>query len=151
MAGCIGVFLSATVGWPLAAFINRGHAGERRLGAKFASWLAWLTCLAILAVVGFGLILFSDPEQIAFGMPSMLTGLVLSTPVVAVFVVGVLVCTLVAWIRGYWRFSARLHYTTVAAAGVAFVWFLNHWNLIGPIADGTSGLRVAASVMFPFV
>ncbi len=136
LVGCLVVFLTALVGWPLAAFINWGHAPERTAVAKFASWLAWLTCLALLAVAGVGAVLFSDPEQIAFGMPPMLTGLVLSTPVVAGLVGAVLLCTLVAWIKSYWRFSGRLHYTVVAAAGLAFVWFLYHWNLVGPVADG---------------
>jgi len=39
-------------------------------------------------------------------------------------------CALLAWKNGYWRFSARLHYTGVLAACVAMVWFLHYWNLL---------------------
>jgi hypothetical protein len=50
--------------------------------------------------------------------------------VVPVLVVAMLICSLVAWAKGYWRLSGRLHYTSVLAAGLVFVWFLNHWNLL---------------------
>jgi len=43
----------------------------------------------------------------------------------------VFVCSIVAWAKRYWRFSARLHYTAVLIAGLAFVWFLQQWNLLG--------------------
>jgi CubicO group peptidase (beta-lactamase class C family) len=130
---CVAVFLSAVVGWPVAAFIGRHHDPlvPRTAGSKFASWLGWLTCVAALAILGLSMIPFADSQQIAYGLPPLLTALLMSTPVLAVLVAGVLVCTLVAWLRGYWRVSARWHYTSVLIAGLAFVWFLREWNLLG--------------------
>ena len=133
LVACVGVFASALVGWPWAAFINHGHgqAAQRTAGSRFASWLAWVASLASLVVIALAMIPFSDPDQITYGVPPLLTGLLLATPAIAVLVAGILVCTLVAWARSYWRLSARLHYTCVLGAGVAFVWFLNQWNLLG--------------------
>jgi hypothetical protein len=48
------------------------------------------------------------------------------TVLVALTVLG----CLIAWLAGYWRLGGRLHYTLVALAGVGFVWFLYHWNLL---------------------
>jgi hypothetical protein len=36
-----------------------------------------------------------------------------------------------AWKDRYWSVAARVYYTLVTVAAVAFVWFLNHWNLLG--------------------
>jgi hypothetical protein len=44
---------------------------------------------------------------------------------------------LVAWRQGYWRFTGRLHYTLVALAGVAFIWFLYSWNWLTIGTGGT--------------
>jgi CubicO group peptidase (beta-lactamase class C family) len=49
----------------------------------------------------------------------------------AVLTVGALVCTALAWKDGYWSTVFRAYYTLVTVAAVAFVWFLNYWNLLG--------------------
>jgi len=35
------------------------------------------------------------------------------------------------WREGYWTRAARLFHTGGVVAAVAFVWFLNYWNLLG--------------------
>src|SRR3712207_7819907 len=49
----------------------------------------------------------------------------------AVLTVGALLYSVLAWKNSYWGIAARVHYTLVTVAAVAFVWFLNHWNLLG--------------------
>jgi hypothetical protein len=49
----------------------------------------------------------------------------------AVLTVGALIYGVLAWKRGYWGIAARVHYTLVTVAALAFVWFLNYWNLLG--------------------
>ena len=44
---------------------------------------------------------------------------------------GALVYTVLAWKNGYWGIAFRTYYTLVTVAAVAFVWFLNYWNLLG--------------------
>jgi hypothetical protein len=36
-----------------------------------------------------------------------------------------------AWKKGYWGVAFRIYCTVVMLAAVAFVWFLNQWNLLG--------------------
>jgi hypothetical protein len=48
------------------------------------------------------------------------------------FLSGLLVVlALLAWFRRYWGLVARIHYSMVAVAVIAFVWFLHAWNLLG--------------------
>ena len=35
------------------------------------------------------------------------------------------------WKDQYWTRGARVLHTGAVAAAVAFMWFLNHWNLLG--------------------
>ena len=66
-----------------------------------------------------------------FGV-SLITRLVLGLGVLAaVLTVGALVYTVLAWKDGYWGVIGRAYYTLVTLAAVAFVWFLNYWNLLG--------------------
>jgi hypothetical protein len=49
----------------------------------------------------------------------------------AVLTVGALVYAVPAWKDDFWGLAGRVHYTLVTVAAVAFVWFLNYWNLLG--------------------
>jgi hypothetical protein len=40
-------------------------------------------------------------------------------------------CTALAWKDRYWNIAARVHYTLVTLAALAFVWWLSYWNLLG--------------------
>jgi CubicO group peptidase (beta-lactamase class C family) len=45
--------------------------------------------------------------------------------------VGALAFTVLAWKNSYWSLTVRIYHTLVTIAAVAFVWFLNYWNLLG--------------------
>ena len=45
--------------------------------------------------------------------------------------VGALLYTVLAWKNRSWGIAARAYYTLVTVAAVAFVWFLNQWNMLG--------------------
>ncbi len=90
----------------------------------------WLLSAACLTLVGGMTIALNDQEQLAYGLPRSLQYLLLVPQVCAVLAALVLVGCLVAWRNRYWRVSGRLHYTLVALAGVAFVWFLHYSNLL---------------------
>jgi hypothetical protein len=49
----------------------------------------------------------------------------------ALLTVSALVYTALAWKDGYWGVALRVYYTLVTVAAVAFIWFLNYWNLLG--------------------
>ena len=41
------------------------------------------------------------------------------------------VYTVLAWKGRFWEPAGRVHYMLATFAAVAFVWFLNYWNLLG--------------------
>ena len=49
---------------------------------------------------------------------------------IVVLAAGASTLTVRAWMRHYWGVAARVHYTLVVLAGLAFVWFLYYWNLL---------------------
>lgn len=70
-------------------------------------------------------------ERIAFGIP-LITKIVLGLGVLsALLTVGATVYAVLVWKRGYWRVAFRAFYTLGTIAAIVFVWFLNHWNLLG--------------------
>jgi CubicO group peptidase (beta-lactamase class C family) len=70
-------------------------------------------------------------EQIVFGIPfayRIVLGLGVAS---AVLTIGALVYAVLAWRGSYWGSAFRVYYTLQTVAAVAFVWFLNNWNLLG--------------------
>jgi CubicO group peptidase (beta-lactamase class C family) len=49
----------------------------------------------------------------------------------AALTVGALVYDVLAWKDRYWGVAFRVYHTLLTIAAVAFVWFLNYWNLLG--------------------
>ncbi len=73
-----------------------------------------------------------------FNPPTELHGIQLTVKIVlglgvlsAVLTVGAVVYTVLAWKKRYWSIGARVYYSLVTVAAVAFIWFLNYWNLLG--------------------
>jgi hypothetical protein len=95
-----------------------------RAASALILWISILNLLFIAGNVMWG-------EQIVFGIPfayKVTLGLgVLS----AVLTVAALVYAVLAWKDRYWGVAFRAYYTLVTVAAVAFVWFLNQWNLLG--------------------
>ena len=95
-----------------------------RAASRLIVWISILNLLFIAGNVMWG-------EQIVFGIPfayKVVLGLgVLS----AVLTFGALVYAVLAWKDRYWGTAFRIYYTLMTVAAVAFVWFLNQWNLLG--------------------
>lgn len=133
LLACLLVFLSMI---PVAAirFIrNRRRGGDRKQASRGAR-AAYGIVLGICALN----LLFLAGMVPGFNPPTELHGAQLIVKVVlglgvlsAGLTVGALVYTVFAWKNGYWGIAARVHYTLVTVAAVAFVWFLNYWKLLG--------------------
>jgi CubicO group peptidase (beta-lactamase class C family) len=129
---CALTFLSMIPVALVRAIRCRRLGGERKpapRGARVAHWIILGICvLNLLFLVGTAL--WGNPAPV-FGVSTIykiVLGLGLSA---AVLTAGSLVYTVLAWRSGYWGIGARVHYTLVTVAAVAFVWFLNYWNLLG--------------------
>ena len=137
LAVCVIVFLSALVGWPLSALINRrrGKTGTVERLPRQARWLAdsisALNLFPVGIVVAALLIVSSNPLEIMSEYDAIFA-VPLAFPVLAtVLTVGAVVFTVLAWRNKYWGLLGRVHYTLVALAALTFAWWLNYWNLLG--------------------
>jgi CubicO group peptidase (beta-lactamase class C family) len=131
--GCSLIFLTMIPVATIRTLRDRRLAAGRKLaprGAVTAYWIILGICvLNLLFLVGVGL----------WGMPlspvhplTLISKMVLGLGVLsAVLTVGALVSTVLAWKNRYWGIAARAYYTLVTFAAVAFVWFLDYWNLLG--------------------
>jgi len=132
LLGCVFIFLSMIPAALVRAIRNRRLTGERKpspRGARLAERIIQGICvLNLLFVVGS--ILGNNPRP-SFGV-SLNFQIVLGLGVLsAVLTVGALAYTVLAWKNSYWGVASRTYYSLVTVAAVAFIWFLNYWNLLG--------------------
>ena len=127
------MFLTAVLGWPLGGLSRKllkrapvGGAAPRAARVLAAA----MGLLFILFFLGL-LFLLSHVEAIEFGVPGFLKILLVLPVIAALLAIGVLVFTVLAWKRKYWTVYGRVHYALVFLAGLAFLWFLSFWNLLG--------------------
>jgi len=132
LLGSLVIFLSMIL-VALVRFIRNRRLGSDPNPAPRGARVAHVIILAIsvldlLFVVGTAL--WGNPMPL-FGV-SMIYKIVLGLGILsAALTVGALVYTALAWRDGYWGVGFRTYYTLVTVAAVAFVWFLNFWNLLG--------------------
>jgi CubicO group peptidase (beta-lactamase class C family) len=130
---CVLLFLSMIPVAVIRFIRNRRLSSDRKpasRGARAAYWIIVGICvLNLLFLVGM---------VPGFNPPTELHGAQLIVKVVlglgvlsAVLTVGALIYSALSWKNSYWGIAARAHYTLVTVAAVAFVWFLNYWNLLG--------------------
>jgi CubicO group peptidase (beta-lactamase class C family) len=133
--GCVLIFLSMIPVAAIRAIRNRRLRGDRipaPHGARVAGWnILVISLLNLLFLAGFALGMTEMMQNVLLD-PPLITKIALGLSVLAAaLTVGALVYTVLAWKNGYWGIGARLYYTLVTVAAVAFVWFLNYWNLLG--------------------
>ena len=133
LLACVLVFLSMISVALIRAIRNRRLNGDQNpapRGARVARWnVVGISILNLLFLVGMAL--WAKP-QTELGSVSLMAKIVLGMGVLpAMLTVGALVYTVLAWRNSYWSIAARAYYTLVTIAAVAFVWFLNQWNLLG--------------------
>jgi hypothetical protein len=130
---CLLAFLSMITAAAIRFIQNRrtkGNQSPTTLGERVAyPFIVGISLLNLLFVLGFAL--WGEP-------PAMLLSLTLVAKIVlglgvlsALLTAGALVYCVLAWKDGYWGIAFRVYYTLLTMAAVAFVWFMNYWNMLG--------------------
>jgi len=143
---CLAIFASAAI-WPLGALHARlrrcRHAestneGEHTRLPSLAHWLIGFTGVLywIFFLIPFLLFFVLRTVQFQYLTSSITTPLPivawLALPLIAIaLTAGGMVLAVLAWARRYWTTFGRVHYTVVVGAAIAFIAWLNYWNLIG--------------------
>ena len=136
LLGCVLIFLSIIPLGLIRVIRSRRPSGglkPSQRGTPIAHWIILGICvLNLLFVVG--TMQWASTFQmygVSLGV-SMFYQIVLGLGVLStVLTAGALVYTVLAWKNRYWGITTRAYYTLVTVAAIAFVWFLNYWNLLG--------------------
>ncbi len=132
LGGCALVLLSMILIAAIRAIRNRRRRGGQERdpkGARTANWIILGICILNLLFV-VGAFLWNNPYP-SFGVPLQFRVVLGLGVLSALLTAGALVYTVLAWKDRYWGVAFRSYYTLVMVAAVAFVWFLNQWNLLG--------------------
>ncbi len=112
------------------AVIDRRRGGEPQPAARTARWILLLISILNLAFL-VGMMLGYHPPTELHGVALHIKLLMGLTVLSALLTALALVYIVLAWKNSYWGIVSRMYYTLVTVAAVAFVWFLNQWNLLG--------------------
>jgi CubicO group peptidase (beta-lactamase class C family) len=131
--GCVLIFLSMIPVAAIRTIRDRRLSSDRKpapRGAGAAHWIILGICvLNLLFLVGAAL--WGIPSSLLLDL-SLMAKIVLGVGVLsAALTAGALVYAVLVWKNGYWGVAFRGYYTLVTVAAVAFIWFLNYWNLLG--------------------
>jgi hypothetical protein len=134
LGACVLLFLSTLI-WPFRAIFNRGlerPKQDRLAGAarRLAGGSSMLNLLFMIGLVSLFSVSTTEAEFI-YTIPTWLIAMLAVALVAAILALGSAAFAALAWKNGYWGLSGRVHYTLVALALLAFVWWLNNWNLLG--------------------
>jgi hypothetical protein len=130
LGSCIILFLS-TLLWPMGSLFNRCR-GKTEGPARAARWLAGgASILNLLFLTGLVAMSAIASMSLIYSTPAYLIALAMVAIIAAMMAVVAVAFAASAWRKGYWSIAGRLHYTLVVAAGLAFIWWLQNWNLLG--------------------
>jgi hypothetical protein len=128
-----GLLFLTVLRWPWGAIFRKicKKAKEENPAPRTFRWAAGgLSVLYLVFVIGLA-VTVSDQMNLLFGVPIGVKILLAFPILAAALTVLALFFMIRAWYKKYWTRCARLHYTLVVLASIAFLWFLNFWNLLG--------------------
>jgi CubicO group peptidase (beta-lactamase class C family) len=133
LQGFVLVFASILPVSLIRALRNRrgvSHAKPALRGERvWTGTILTISVLNLIVVAGTFLWVMRPSE---LHTPMLIYQVVLGLGVLStVLTLGALGYTAVAWKNGYWGVTTRVYHTLVIVAAVAFVWFLDYWNLLG--------------------
>lgn len=135
---CLVVFLSVLI-WPLQAIIRRRRKLEVKKLSVFRRTAKWIAGSAAVLMLLFMLLLTTAMNRTNL-IDRFFTSIPVPPPLILLLVLPVIAAALtllvipfnvLAWLKRYWGFVNRIHYTLVAAALIAFIWWLDFYNLLG--------------------
>lgn len=133
-----GIILATVLIWPLLYVFRRMHGITVPAAPKLAVAARWTAGAAALLLLLFVVVIlppFSSQEMVDLYLRGigpapavMVAGLTL-TVIAAVLTLVVVVFTILAWKDKYWTSLHRVHYSVVAVALLAMLYWLHYWNL----------------------
>ena len=129
-----GIILGTVLLWPLLFLFRHAHAIPEPFNPKKARIARWSAGIAALLLVAFVYILLpwvtnNEVMMLAYiqtlEVPALLAA-VLTLPVIAaVLTIATVAFAVLAWKEKYWTIPHRVHYTIIAIALVAMLWWVH--------------------------
>lgn len=130
LGASIILFLSTLI-WAMGWIFNRCPR-KRERSARPARWVTGVaSMLNLLFLIGLVIISAVNPMELIYGIPSSMTGLFTIPLIAGILALASAVFSALAWRKSYWSLLERIHLTLVTLALLAFIWWLNNWNLLG--------------------
>lgn len=132
---CVLVFVSmllvAVIRFVWIRLVHKKGPGSRN--ARAANRILVGICLVnVLVVAGIAWGAMGGGMQNELLDPPLLIKASLVLGVLSVVLaIGAVIYAVLAWKDRFWGVAFRVYYTGVTVAALAFVWFLNYWNLLG--------------------
>ena len=129
------ILLSGCVLWP-AGWLVRRLLKKPSVQTAARGWARWTAAALGLLNVFFivemlHLLIRMDDWEFVYGVPAAIKALLWIPIVTTILTALALWFAVRAWKRRMWSVWGRLHYSLIAAAALAFVWFFVYWNLLG--------------------
>jgi CubicO group peptidase (beta-lactamase class C family) len=102
----------------------RPYLTALQLDANFPEPLTFANLLTHVGAI-------SGMPNLVWGVSRDIAGALNSLYLPAVLALALPVFAALAWIKGWWKNSARVHYTLVTLAVFAGIWWAHYWNLLG--------------------
>ena len=133
------VFVSALIALPASRWVRRKSPAPSSRGEKTAQWIVLGVCALnvlffvafIVLAIQYGALEGGGGTELDYGLPPLLAALLLVPVVSVLLTAAAAISAVVVWINGSWSIAARVHYSLVVVAAIAFAWFLDYWNLLG--------------------
>lgn len=123
--------------WPMGALIRKLRKGSAPRAVSWGAVAArlWATLVGGMLLLFlsrcFGVLLGGITPNFVWGItPEMIESLN-SMYLPATLALALPVFTILAWVKGWWKTSTRVHYTLVTLAVFAGIWWAHYWNLLG--------------------
>jgi hypothetical protein len=138
LAGCLLVFLSAALSWPVVSLLRCPRSEKPSPSARLARCVGWSMSVTFLGFVLAFAVEAWEKNVLLCGLSPGAKGILILPLLRAALAVVTTILTWAAWKgwnittgRPYGSLGGRMHYTLVALASAAFVWWLGYWNLLG--------------------
>ena len=134
LLGICGFFFLTTLLWPLRVISGKlcRHKREENTRAPSSGRLVASIFSVLYLIFFIGLLMtIQDEMAFIFGIPAQIKILLAFPLIAAVLTLFGIIFLAIVWIKKYWNWCARLHYTLVVLSSIATLWFLNYWNLLG--------------------
>lgn len=131
---CVLFFLTAAIAGIIRPLV--GVLQRKKITTPKLTWVRTLAGLIgifnLIFIIALPLYLWRwGAWKLVYGVPPVAVGLLGLPVLTSVLSAILLVMMLIVWVKNYWSWQGRSHYSLIALATIIFIPLLAYWNLLG--------------------